>query len=183
MGVTKPRLTVLLFTHNREGELKRFLKQLEEQTMKDYEVIILDESEESYGEKYSGGKITTIRCKHHHDWGYTSRENMVRVAKADWLYMPNDDHVFLHPEFFHKMLEGGELASLVLCDFVNKNHGVISCDSKVCRVDIGSFFVRKDVFKEKGFADKTKFGDGKFVESVAKDNNVLMIKECLVKSP
>lgn len=186
--MANPTVSVICFTHNRPHLLPKFIQRLRDQTFTDWELIIVDESDNYYSEKYAeSGKIRTFPFPHPHDWGYSSKEfAALELASGEWLMFPNDDHIY-QPNFLERMLDHAEASDsdLVMCDFLHwAISGMVYTAPLVGRVDVGTFIIKRSLFNRYGFFDKGGLGDGELVMRIANENErVHTLHETLVALP
>lgn len=170
-----PKISVVCFTHNRPLEFAHFLTQLNLQTFKDWELIVMDESDEkerSMNHFYlatlcqSKKEVTYFWRPWQKNWGQTSKEEAgITLATGDWLIFPNDD-VYWAPVFFEKAMNIEELADLIMTNMVFAQHdyNLFPTYPARCRVDVGGFLIRREIFRQVKWRDKTEIGDGILVE-------------------
>lgn len=102
-----PKFSILATDYDqhvpREG-MKKGLKSLSSQSMSDYELIICHDGpkEKTYEEEGIDFKalgldpIIMNTDKRYNDWGHTSRDEMLRIAKGEWIIHFNIDNI-LYP--------------------------------------------------------------------------------------
>ena len=165
------------------------------QTHKDWELIILDQSEAGDVARHiepwmalerQARRIDVMRVPYVGDWGQTVKEKAARVwADGDALMFPADDAYYTPPALgmFVGALEHG--CDLSVCGWVYDLIGYFpaSPSLEVGRVDVGGFAVRREWFDKVGWADKSQTGDGQLITAlvnagarVAMIPNVLYVK-------
>lgn len=165
------------------------------QTHSDWELIILDQSQ---GDDPVDAMITTlpspgiaakiryVPCEYHGDWGQTVKEEAAReLAMGELLMFPNDDayYVPIALETLQNTICAG--ADIALCSWLYDGMGYIKMppSSLEGHVDVGGFMIRRDLFLEVGWPDKSQTGDAKLLAAciaaggrVGAHNGVLYVK-------
>jgi glycosyltransferase involved in cell wall biosynthesis len=188
-----PRISFVVCAYNRPRSLRTCLASIMDQTRKDIEVIVADNSCDLYDAdcnsaecdeasmgcnilyRYTGNetKVNLPNVRHRYCL-YTATEIGVRMATGDFLAFPSQDD-YTTPVFAERMLAVADEtgADLVLCDVVlgGPGHGYFTLNTapRSCAVDKCSFILRRDKFPAEGFSgkwDNYELEDGLFVERV-----------------
>jgi len=110
-----PKFSILSTDYDKHvprDKMKQGLKTISMQTFKDFELIICHDGlkEKTYEEegidfeKLGLNPIIINTDKRNNDWGHTSRDKMLRMAKGDWILHFNIDNI-LYPRCLEKVSE------------------------------------------------------------------------------
>lgn len=167
----KPLVSVIIPTLNRYTYLKDVLKDLEKQDYKNFEVIVVDQSEPFNKDFYTDLKldIKIIYQKEKALW--LARNTAIKKAKGDLLLLFDDDSrvdsqwIINHIkciDYFKAAISSGVSISKVGAS-VPKNYSFFRIADQL---DTGNVLIKKEVFKTIGLFDrqfeKQRMGDGEF---------------------
>ena len=141
------KVSVIVFVRDNQEELEAFLAMMKLQTYKNYEIIIVDESE---------GLIT------YNDWGQTSKEKAGLKAEGELLVFPNADAYYV-PTFLETMTKPHNegIAEITYCDYLRHHNNYSYNDSKpeLGHIGIVNFMINKELFNKTGWPNKGSCGD------------------------
>lgn len=168
-------ISIICSTYDRPAALLRLIESLKRQTLQDWELLIMDESESYYSKPFTTKGITAVKCKRYNDWGYSVKEQGAKMAKGEYLCFPADDAQY-EPTFLEKLSATG--ADLAYCDwnFTNQNR-IVEAQPKEGYIDVGGFLLKRSLFT--GFPNKGLWGDARLVEQIAKDHTAVRVPEVL----
>jgi glycosyltransferase involved in cell wall biosynthesis len=166
---TSQKVSVIIPTLNRYEYLKDVLLDLEQQTYKNFDVWVCDQSDEFNEDFYKGWdlEIKLIEQKDKALW--KARNSCVRNSNSNWLLFSEDD-VRIDENWIINHLK---VASFFCVDIVSGVfHDSLNLPKYKSKFKISSFFasgnglVRKSVFDHVGMFDtafeKMRMGDGEF---------------------
>lgn len=168
---SNPLVSVIIPTLNRYEYLKDVLLDLEKQSFKNFDVIIVDQTEDFNAEFYKqfSLKLNVIHQKEKLLW--TARNNAVKESKADYLLFFDDDsrveadwieHHLKCIDYFKADISAGVSIS-VIGGKVPKSYDFFRWADQF---DSGNALVKRSVFKTIGMFDlqfnKQSMGDGEF---------------------
>jgi glycosyltransferase involved in cell wall biosynthesis len=168
---SNPKITVVIPTLNRYKYLEDVIKDLEKQSYTNFEVIIVDQSDNFRSEFYENRKLdlTVINQKEKALW--TARNTAVFKGKGEFflLYdddsLINDDWIFQHLktlDYFKADISSGVSLS-VIGGTIPKHYSYFRWSDQI---DTGNVLIHRDVFKKTGMFDlqfeKQRMGDGEF---------------------
>lgn len=166
-----PLVTVVIPTLNRYEYLKDGLKDLEKQDYKNFEVIVVDQSQPFQEEFYEQFNLKTkvIHQKERALW--LARNRAVEMSKGEYLLLYDDDSrvepdwISSHLkalDYFKADISSGVSLSAV-GDKIPENYAFYHISSQL---DTGNVMLKKDVFRTVGLFDrqfeKQRMGDGEF---------------------
>lgn len=166
-----PFVSIIIPTLNRYRYLDDVIKDLEIQDYTNFEVIIIDQSENFNSEFYKNRSIvlTIIQQKEKALW--QARNAGVRLSKGDYLLFYDDDSrveadwITQHLktlDYFNAEISSGVSLSMVGAK-VPFNYSYFRWGDQI---DTGNFLIKKEVFKTTGLFDRQferqRMGDGEF---------------------
>jgi glycosyltransferase involved in cell wall biosynthesis len=177
-----PLISVIIPTLNRYEHLHNALKDLEKQNYKNFEVLIVDQSEPFKSDFYDQFdlKIRLIRQKEKLLW--KARNNAIRESKSDYLAFFEDD-VRIDSNWIMNHLKtldfmNSDVSCGVLLKENNKVANSHNCFRLAEQFPTGNAMVRKKIFVNIGLFDrsfeKMRMGDGEFGARCIK-NNIMII--------
>ena len=175
--ITKPLVSIIIPTLNRYEVLKNALTDLSNQDYKNFEVIIVDQSEpfdEQFYETFNIN-ITLIRQKNRYLW--KARNSAIKTAKGEYILLFDDDSR-IYSDWISEHLKCIEYFNTDISAGVSISQigAPIPAHYKYFRwsdqLDTGNALIKK-VFKQSGLFDrmfeKMRMGDGEYGARVYKD--------------
>ncbi|QAA81355.1 glycosyltransferase family 2 protein [Aequorivita sp. H23M31] len=169
--VKNPLVSIVIPTLNRYEYLKDVLFDLELQDYKNFEVIIVDQSQPFQKDFYADFKLD-IQLIHQEERAlWLARNRAIEISKGEYLLLFDDDsrvdpdwitnHLkCLH--FFKADISAGVSISTLGAE-VPANYSFFNISSQL---DTGNVLIKKDVFRQIGLFDrqfeKQRMGDGEF---------------------
>ncbi|NVK51425.1 MAG: glycosyltransferase family 2 protein [Flavobacteriaceae bacterium] len=165
------KVSVIIPTLNRYKYLKDVLTDLEKQAYKNFDIIIIDQSEPFKKEFYSQFKLD-IKLIHQEEKAlWLARNRAVKMSDANYLLLFDDDSrvekdwIVNHIkclDFFNADISSGVSISLVGAE-VPAHYSFFRISDQI---DTGNVLIKKEVFKKIGLFDrqfeKQRMGDGEF---------------------
>ncbi len=156
------KLSFIVSAYERPKALRTCLSSLVQQTMEDFEIIVVDNSREQMSTNgmlsmdcrvsytYTGD-ITRIEGAIHKRSVYIASEIGVAHSMGKWLCFPNCDSYYV-PWFAERMLAHAERENLqlVYCDLVMggpREHHPMICWPRLCCIDKTNWMVRRDCWQ------------------------------------
>lgn len=168
---SNPKITVIIPTLNRYDYLKDALTDLEQQDYKNFEVIIVDQSEPFQGDFYKSFKLNLDVTYQEEKGLWLARNTAIKKSKGDYLlFFDDDSRVDLHwiknhlkcLDFFKADISSGVSISKI-GDKVPEHYSFFRVSDQL---DTGNVLIKKNVFKSIGLFDrqfeKQRMGDGEF---------------------
>ncbi len=166
-----PLVSIIIPTLNRYEYLKDVLEDLEKQDHKNFEVIIVDQSNPFKKNFYKNFKLD-IKLVHQTERAlWLARNHAIEISKGEYMLLFDDDSrvapnwITNHLkciDFFKAEISSGVSISAVGAE-VPKNYSYFRISDQI---DTGNVLIRKQVFKEIGLFDrqfeKQRMGDGEF---------------------
>ncbi len=166
-----PLVSVVIPTLNRYQYLKDVLEDLEKQEYKNFEVIIVDQSEPFQKEFYKDYNLDIHLIHQEEKALWLARNTAIRGSKGDFLLFFDDDsrveanwitnHIKCI-DFFKADISSGVSISTIGAE-VPKNYSFFRISDQL---DTGNVLIKKDVFRTIGLFDrqfeKQRMGDGEF---------------------
>jgi glycosyltransferase involved in cell wall biosynthesis len=166
-----PKVTVIIPTLNRYKYLDRCIKDLESQTYKNFELIVVDQSEPHNDSFYKGRNID-IKLFYQPEKGlWKARNDAIRNSKGEFLLFYDDDSLVDTNwiEMHLKCLDFYEVdvsSGVSLATIGGKIPQNYSFYRWADQIDTGNVMIRKSVFKKIGLFDeqfeRMRLGDGEF---------------------
>jgi glycosyltransferase involved in cell wall biosynthesis len=166
-----PFVSVVIPTLNRYSYLKDVLSDLENQTYKNFEVLICDQSEPINEKYYIGWNLSITLIPQYEKALWLARNNCIAAAKGDYILLFDDDSrvesdwIEQHLRclnYFNADISAGVTDTLV-------GHGLSPKESYFHLSDVfdtGNAMVKRIVFENVGLFDrqfeKQRMGDGEF---------------------
>lgn len=167
----KPLVSVIIPTLNRYDYLKDVFKDLENQTYKHFEVIVVDQTDAFRPDFYKGWNLELHYWFQEEKALWKARNEAIKSSKGDYILLYDDDSLVDNDwieqhlktlDFFNADLSSGVSLS--------KIGGEIPDHYKFFRwseqLDTGNVLLKKDIFKDIGLFDrqfeKQRMGDGEF---------------------
>jgi glycosyltransferase involved in cell wall biosynthesis len=167
----EPLVSVIIPTLNRYQYLKDALHDLEKQTYKNFEVIIIDQSEQ-FNESFYNDFDLRLQVKHQREkllW--TARNKAVQMSSADYLLFFDDDSR-VDPDWLEQHMKALEFFNADISAGVSfamaggKSSGSYKYFKWADQFDSGNALVKRSVFEKLGLFDlqynKMRQGDGEF---------------------
>ena len=166
-----PKVSVVIPTLNRYPYLKDVLEDLEKQNYRNFEVLVIDQSEPFQSDFYKKSELDlqVIFQKERALW--LARNTAIKNSKGDYLLLFDDDSrvdaqwISNHLkclDFFNAEVSSGVSFSKVGAD-VPANYNFFRVSDQL---DTGNVLIKKEVFKTIGLFDrqfeKQRMGDGEF---------------------
>ena len=166
-----PKVSVIIPTLNRYKYLKDVLEDLEKQEFKNFDVIVMDQSE-PFEENFYDAFDLDIKLQYQEEKAlWLARNNAVKLSNSDYLLFFDDDSrvskdwILNHLkclDFFKADISSGISISVVGAK-VPDNYTYFKYSSQL---DTGNVLIKKEVFKTIGLFDrqyeKQRMGDGEF---------------------
>ncbi|WP_300565207.1 glycosyltransferase family A protein [Flavobacterium sp.] len=168
---SKPFISVVIPTLNRYEYLKDVLRDLENQTYKNFEVIIVDQTDAFREDFYKGWKFDLKYWFQEEKALWRARNEAIQSAKGDYILLYDDDSL-VEPnwieehlkclDYFQADLSSGVSISTVGAE-VPKHYSYFRWSDQL---DTGNVLLKKSIFTEIGFFDrqfeKQRMGDGEY---------------------
>lgn len=168
---SSPLLSVIIPTLNRYAYLKDVLKDLERQTFKNFEVIIVDQTVPFNEEFYTGWNLNLRYWYQEEKALWKARNEAIQSSKGDYILLYDDDsrvesdwieNHLKALQYFNADLSSGVSLS-VIGDKVPRHYSYFRWSDQL---DTGNVLIKKYVFEQVGFFDrqfeKQRMGDGEF---------------------
>ena len=166
-----PKVSVIIPTLNRYSLLKDVLIDLESQDYKNFDVIIIDQSE-PFDEKFYDSFKLDIKLKYQNDKAlWLARNTAISLSRSDYLLFFDDDSRVNHDwisshlkclDFFKADISSGVSISK-LGDKVPDNYSYFRYSDQL---DTGNVMIKRKVFEKINLFDrqfeKQRMGDGEF---------------------
>ena len=168
---SNPFITIIIPTYNRYEALHNVLEDIQKQTLTNYEVVIIDQSnpyQEDFYNKFNF-KHHVIRQEVAALW--RARNNGIKSAKSEYLLFLDDDsriasnwilEHFKCIDYFHADISSGVSISRIGAK-VPENYSFFRWSDQL---DTGNVLIKKKVFERCGMFDeqfeKMRMGDGEF---------------------
>lgn len=167
----QPFVSVIIPTLNRYNYLKDVLNDLELQDYKNFEVIVIDQSQPFNGTFYKDFKLD-LTVKYQEERAlWLARNTAIKMSKGDFILLFDDDSrvapnwITNHLkclDFFNSDISSGVSISMV-GDKVPQNYAFFRRSDQL---DTGNVLLKKEIFKTIGLFDrqfeKQRMGDGEF---------------------
>jgi len=173
-------ISFICSTYNRPNNLKLLAYSLICQTSGDWELLVMDESEEHTNDISSLDKrIRYFPCDRFNDYGYSVKNIGIEHATGEFLAFPADD-IYYAPPFVEVMTTSLMNNDLVYCNWIldKRNYSLIQAAPVVGSIDVGGFVVRKSIIGA-GFEDKGGVGDGIFVQKLSQSHRHAKVEQIL----
>ena len=168
---SKPFISVVIPTLNRYHYLKDVLIDLENQTYKNFEVIIVDQTDDFKKDFYEGWNLDLKHWYQEEKALWKARNEAIKSAKGDYILLYDDDSrvkndwIYEHLkclDFFKADLSSGVSISTV-GDEVPKHYSYFRWSDQL---DTGNVLLKKEIFDKIGMFDlqfeKQRMGDGEY---------------------
>jgi glycosyltransferase involved in cell wall biosynthesis len=166
-----PLVSVVIPTLNRYQYLKAVMQDLENQTYKNFEVIIVDQTDDFQDDFYKGWKLDLKYWKQEEKALWRARNEAIQAAKGDYILLYDDDSL-VENDWIHQHLKTLDFFDADLSSGVSiSTHGdKIPPHYSYFRwseqLDTGNVLLKKSIFKNIGLFDqqfeKQRMGDGEF---------------------
>lgn len=167
----KPLVTVVIPTLNRYKYLKDVLEDLEKQDYKNFEVIIVDQSNPYNADFYKNFKLDIQLFQQTERALWLARNRAIEASRGEYLLLFDDDSR-VRPDwisnhlkcldFFKADISSGVSLSTVGAE-IPANYSFFSISSQL---DTGNVLLKKEVFRRIGLFDrqfeKQRMGDGEY---------------------
>jgi hypothetical protein len=203
-----PKFSILCTDYDQHvprDKMKQGLQTIAMQTFKDFELIICHDGpkEKTYEEEGVDFKYLDLNPiiintdKRYNDWGHTSRDKMMRMAKGDWIVHFNIDNI-LYPsclemlsnkidESLDKLLASGknpEKFSVIFYirhwKFYPDGRVFKGIPPKLMKTDLLQMVISRKIWEEVGYwYNKLERSDGVIYEKIGKDYPWVVIPEIL----
>ena len=168
---SKPLISVVIPTLNRYDYLKDVLKDLEQQDYKNFEVIIVDQTDEFKEQFYKDWNLNLRVWYQEEKALWRARNEAIQASKGEYVLLYDDDSLIESDwitqhiktlDYFKADLSSGVSISTVGAK-VPDNYSYFRVSDQL---DTGNVLLKKSVFKEIGLFDrqyeKQRMGDGEF---------------------
>lgn len=169
--IRKPLVSVIIPTLNRYDYLKDVFKDLEQQTYKNFEVIVVDQTDAFRADFYKGWDLDLHYWFQEEKALWKARNEAIQSAKGDYILLYDDDSLvdtdwieqhLKTLDFFNADLSSGVSVSTVGGE-VPAHYSYFRWSDQL---DTGNVLLKKDIFKTIGLFDrqfeKQRMGDGEF---------------------
>lgn len=166
-----PFVSVVIPTLNRYAYLKDVLKDLENQTYKNFEVIVVDQTDAFQPDFYKGWNLDLKFWFQEEKALWKARNEAIQSAKGDYILLYDDDSlvdpdwIYEHLkclDFYKADLSSGVSISTVGAE-VPKHYNYFRWSDQL---DTGNVLLKKEIFSKIGFFDlqfeKQRMGDGEY---------------------
>ncbi len=168
---SQPFISVVIPTLNRYEYLKDVFKDLEKQTYKNFEVIVVDQTDAFQPDFYKGWKLDLKFWFQQEKALWKARNEAIQSAKGDYILLYDDDSlvdpdwIYEHLkclDFYNADLSSGVSISTVGAE-VPKHYSYFRWSDQL---DTGNVLLKKEIFRKIGFFDlqfeKQRMGDGEY---------------------
>ena len=168
---SQPKITVIIPTLNRYVYLKDVLVDLENQDYKNFEVIVVDQSEPYQSDFYQGWNLDLTAIHQQEKALWLARNRAIKMAEGDYILLYDDDSrvdsnwITQHLktlDFFKADISSGVSISTVGAD-VPHNYSFFRISDQL---DTGNVLLKKSIFYKIGLFDrqfeKQRMGDGEY---------------------
>lgn len=166
-----PLVSIVIPTLNRYEYLKDVFKDLEKQNYKNFEVIVVDQTDNFKDEFYKGWNFDLKYWYQEEKALWKARNEAIKIAKGDYILLYDDDSLVEENwieehlkclDYFRADLSSGVSISVV-GDEVPKHYSYFRWSDQL---DTGNVLLKKSIFNEIGYFDrqfeKQRMGDGEF---------------------
>ena len=167
----QPRVTVVIPTLNRYRYLKDAIKDLEAQTYKNFEVVVVDQSEPFQKDQYESFELDLKVVEQEEKALWLARNNAIKNSDSELLLLFDDDsrvdpdwienHIKAI-DFFKADISSGVSISKVGAE-IPRHYGYFKVSDQL---DTGNAMIKREVFNAIGLFDrqfeKMRMGDGEF---------------------
>lgn len=167
----KPLVSIIIPTLNRYEYLKDVFKDLEEQTYKNFEVIVVDQTDDFKDEFYAGWHLDLTYWHQEEKALWRARNEAVVSAKGDFILLYDDDsrvekdwieHHLKALDFFKADLSSGVSLSVKGAEIPQHYRFFRWSD----QLDTGNVLLKRAIFEKVGYFDRQfegqRMGDGEF---------------------
>lgn len=167
----QPFISVVIPTLNRYEYLKDVFKDLENQTYKNFEVIVVDQTDDFKEDFYKGWNLDLKYWYQEEKALWKARNEAIKSAKGEYILLYDDDSLVENDwieqhlktlDFFNADLSSGVSLSKVGGE-IPDNYSYFCWSSQL---DTGNVLLKKDIFREIGLFDrqfeKQRMGDGEY---------------------
>ena len=168
---SEPFISVIIPTLNRYEYLKDVFEDLENQTYKNFEVIVVDQTDAFQPDFYKGWNLDLKFWYQEEKALWKARNEAIKSAKGDYVLLYDDDslvasdwieHHLRTLDFFKADLSSGVSLSNVGAE-IPENYSYFCWSSQL---DTGNVLLKKEIFKGIGLFDrqfeKQRMGDGEY---------------------
>lgn len=173
-------ISFICSAYNRPQHLKVLAHSLIVQTNPDWELLVMDESEDKINDiSHLDSRIKYFPCEQFNDFGYSVKNLGIPHATGQFLAFPADD-VYYAPLFVEIMSKKLEDNDLVYCNWIFDKHGysLVKVAPVVGSIDVGGFVVRKEIMGQ-GFEDKGEIGDGLQIQKLTQSCRHDLVEQVL----
>ena len=166
-----PLISVVIPTLNRYEYLKDVFRDLENQTYKNFEVIVVDQTDNFKEEFYKGWKLDLKYWYQEEKALWKARNEAIKSAKGEYILLYDDDSLVENDwieqhlktlDFFNADLSSGVSISTIGAE-VPVHYSFFRWSDQL---DTGNVLLKKDIFRKIGLFDlqfeKQRMGDGEF---------------------
>lgn len=167
----EPLVSVIIPTLNRYVYLKDVFKDLENQTYKNFEVIVVDQTEPFQEDFYQGWNFKLVYWHQKEKALWKARNSAIQKANGDYVLLYDDDSLVDSNwieehlkclDFFKADLSSGVSLSVVGAE-IPLNYQYFRWSDQL---DTGNVLLKKEIFYKIGFFDlqfeKQRMGDGEY---------------------
>ena len=166
-----PKVSIIIPTLNRYQYLDRCIKDLEKQTYRNFELIVVDQSE-PFNSKFYENRSIDIKLIHQESKGlWKARNNAIRKSQGEYILLYDDDSI-IEPnwiEMHMKCLDYYDVnisSGVSLATVGSKIPTSYSFYRWADQIDTGNVLIKKHVFRKIGLFDEQfegmRLGDGEF---------------------
>jgi glycosyltransferase involved in cell wall biosynthesis len=168
---SQPFISVVIPTLNRYDYLKDVLKDLEQQTYKNFEVIIVDQTDDFQEHFYKGWNLDLKFWFQQEKALWKARNEAIQSAKGDYILLYDDDSL-VEPDWIYEHLKcldfyKADLSSGVSISTLGAEVPIhYSYFRWSDQLDTGNVLIKKEIFTQIGLFDlqfeKQRMGDGEY---------------------
>jgi len=164
-------VTIIIPTYNRYEPLNNLLQDLEEQTYTNFEVILIDQSNQFYKDFYKQFNFNYHIIRQEQPALWRARNRGIKSAQSEYLLFLDDDSRVASDlisehlkclDYFQADISSGVSISRIGAK-VPKNYSFFRWSDQL---DTGNVLIKREVFEKCGFFDeqfeKMRMGDGEF---------------------
>lgn len=167
----KPLVSVIIPTLNRYEYLRDVFKDLEKQTYKHFEVIVVDQTDDFNEHFYQGWKLDLKYWYQQEKALWKARNEAVKSAQGEYILLYDDDSL-MDPDWIEQHLKTLDFFEADLSSGVSIS--TVGAEVPVHyrffrwseQLDTGNVLLKKDIFRKIGLFDrqfeKQRMGDGEF---------------------